>query len=60
MNKFSRFLFTILFIIIGALFVFISCLNPDISSEAAPWMGILGFLCLLAGFILEILNREDD
>lgn len=59
MNNFSRFLFTILFIIIGALFVFISCLNPDISSEAASWMGILGFLCLFAGFILEIMNRED-
>lgn len=59
MNKFANFFVTLLFIIIGVVFVLISCLNPNISSDSAPWIGILGFLCLLAGFILEIMNRED-
>lgn len=47
----------ILFLIIGTSLVLIACLNPNISKDAATWMGIVGFLCSLGCFVLEIMDR---
>lgn len=59
MNKFTKFLFTFIYAIAGISFVSIACLNKEMSCDASGWMGSIGVGCLFAGFILEIMNRED-